>query len=176
MWGLILLFSVFISDLQPELVYISALVGWTVFSCFSIFEFFRGKITWQQSKESVMPSKNNFKPMFNHWGHSFMPCLTIISEKGWLRFDCDVYEQTSLACTFCFPISDHVMPSWEFSFCLFISYVYICTCIRRHLKKLFPRVASRGLKWENKTYKLKRSIVWHRLGNRGLYPRNCFFF
>ena len=24
--------------------------------------------------------------------------------------------------------------------------------------KLFPRVASRGLKWENKTYKLKRSI------------------
>ena len=105
-----------------------------------------------------------------------MPCLTIISEKGWLRFDCDVYEQTSLACTFCFPISDHVMPSWEFSFCLFISYVYICTCIRRHLKKLFPRVASRGLKWENKTYKLKRSIVWHRLGNRGLYPRNCFFF
>ena len=25
-------------------------------------------------------------------------------------------------------------------------------------KKLYPRVASRGLKWENKTYKLKRSI------------------
>ena len=25
-------------------------------------------------------------------------------------------------------------------------------------KKLFPRVASRGVKWENKTYKLKRSI------------------
>ena len=24
-------------------------------------------------------------------------------------------------------------------------------------KKLFPRVASRGLKWENKTYTLKRS-------------------
>ena len=24
---------------------------------------------------------------------------------------------------FCFPISDHEMPSWEFSFCFFISYV-----------------------------------------------------
>ena len=29
------------------------------------------------------------------------------------------------------------MPSWEFSFCffVFISYAYICTCIRRHLKE-----------------------------------------
>ena len=39
----------------------------------------------------------------------------------------------------------------------FSSYAYICTCISRHLKKLFSRLASRGLKWENKTYKLKRS-------------------
>ena len=28
-------------------------------------------------------------------------------------------------------------------------------------KGKFPRVASRGLKWENKTYKLKRSIGRH---------------
>ena len=52
-----------------------------------------------------------------------------------------------------FPISDHVMFSWEFSFCLFISYAYVCTCIW-----LFPRVASRGVRWESKTYKLERSI------------------
>ena len=48
-----------------------------------------------------------------------------------------------------FSISDHVMSSWEFAFNI---YAYIW-------KKLFPRVASRGLKWENKTYKLKRSIA-----------------
>ena len=38
-------------------------------------------------------------------------------------------EKTCLACMLCFPISDHVMPSWEFAFCFFISYAYICTCI-----------------------------------------------
>ena len=32
---------------------------------------------------------------------------------------------TSLACTFYFPISDHVMFPREFSFCFFISYAYI---------------------------------------------------
>ena len=48
----------------------------------------------------------------------------------------------------CFPISDYVMFSWEFSFCLFISYAYVCTCIW-----LFLRVAS--LVWK---YKLERSI------------------
>ena len=42
----------------------------------------------------------------------------------------------------------------------FISCAYICTCWDDIWKKLFPRVASRGLKWENKTYKLKRSIEW----------------
>ena len=52
-----------------------------------------------------------------------------------------------------FPISDHVMFSWEFSFCVFTSYACIAPCIR-----LFPRVASRGVKWENKTSKLKRFI------------------
>ena len=32
-------------------------------------------------------------------------------------------------------------------------------------KKLFPRVASRGLYWENEMYKLKRSIL---IGNDGV--------
>ena len=61
-----------------------------------------------------------------------------------------------------FPISDHVMLSCEFSFCYFQSYVYICTCIR-----LFPSVASRVLKWENKKYKLKKSIE-HRRSPKGV--------
>ena len=39
------------------------------------------------------------------------------------------------ACTFRFSISDHVMFPREFSFCFFISYSYISTCIRRHLKE-----------------------------------------
>ena len=30
------------------------------------------------------------------------------------------------------------MPSWEFAFCFFISYAYIYTCIRRHLKETIP--------------------------------------
>ena len=47
-------------------------------------------------------------------------------------------QLTSLACTFCFPISDNVMFSREFSFCVFISYAYIYTCIGRHLKETSP--------------------------------------
>ena len=71
---------------------------------------------------------------------------------------CEVMDL--FACTFCFPISEHELFSWAFSFCLFISYVYMCKCIRRHLKEspLFPGVASHDVKCENKTYKLKRSI------------------
>ena len=51
------------------------------------------------------------------------------------------------------------MVSWEFSFWFFMIYVYICTCIRIHLKEAIPvhAVASHGLKWENKTYKLFKS-------------------
>lgn len=52
--------------------------------------------------------------------------------------------------TVCFTISDHVMFWWEF----YISLAYICTCIR-----LFPRVASCGVKSGYKTYKLKRSCA-----------------
>ena len=42
---------------------------------------------------------------------------------------------TSLACTFCFLISDQVMFSREFSFCFLISYSYISTSLRPHLKE-----------------------------------------
>ena len=37
-----------------------------------------------------------------------------------------------------------------------------CTCIRRNVKEtvLWGVPLSRGLKWQNKTYKLKRSIVF----------------
>ena len=57
----------------------------------------------------------------------------------------------------CFTISDHVMFPWEFSFCLFISYAYMCTCISN--VKLFPRVASHSVKFENKMCKLKSPLL-----------------
>ena len=54
--------------------------------------------------------------------------------------NCERYAQkcaewTLLASTYCFPISDRVMFSWEFSFCL-LCYVYIFICIRWHLKEI----------------------------------------
>ena len=58
-----------------------------------------------------------------------------------------------LACMFCFPNSDHVMFFREFVSCFFMNYAYICMCMYLH------GVPSRGLKWENKTYRLKRSIT-----------------
>ena len=61
------------------------------------------------------------------------------------------------------------MFSWEFAFCLFINYAHIGTWMHMHktkfekknkqTKKQFSGVPSRGLKLENKTYKLKASIV-----------------
>ena len=52
------------------------------------------------------------------------------------------------------------MFSREFAFCLFINYAYIGTWMHVHKatfkKKQFSRVPSRDLKWENKTYKLKK--------------------
>ena len=56
---------------------------------------------------------------------------------------------------FCFPISDHVMPKWEFSFCFFISYADICTCIRRHLKETIP----------------SRSITWSEMGKQNIQAK-----
>ena len=61
-------------------------------------------------------------------------------------------------CMFYFPNSDHVMCSREFAFCLVISYARMCTCIWRHWMKQLSNETSRGLQWENKTCKLKRSI------------------
>ena len=61
-----------------------------------------------------------------------------------------------------FPNSGHLMFSREFTFRLFKNYAYICSWMHvqgRHLKEtvLWDNIAY-GLKWENKNFKLKRSI------------------
>ena len=61
---------------------------------------------------------------------------------------------------FCFPISDHEMPSWEFSFCFFISYEYICTCIRRHLKETIP----------------SSSIAWSEMGKQNVQAEKVYCY
>ena len=66
-----------------------------------------------------------------------------------------VAQWTSLACTFCFPISDHVMFPREFSFWFYISYACICTCRRRHLKETFP--------WSN--------ITWSEMGKQNVQAK-----
>ena len=64
---------------------------------------------------------------------------------------------------FCYPISDHVIFSREFYFCFVIKYAHKSTWMHMHRTK-FERNSSLGvpsscgLKWENKTSKLKRSI------------------
>ena len=64
---------------------------------------------------------------------------------------------------FCFPISDHVM-LLEGIVSLMSSYARANVRITNaENKRQIPMRASRGLKWENKTYKLKRSI------EQGLY-------
>ena len=55
------------------------------------------------------------------------------------------------------------MFSREFAIFLFVNYAYIGTWMhvrktKFEKKKHFSRVPSRGLKWENKTYKLKTSF------------------
>ena len=41
-------------------------------------------------------------------------------------------QWTFLACAFCFAISDHVILSWEFSFCFFMK---ICVHLHEHKTK-----------------------------------------
>ena len=71
-----------------------------------------------------------------------------------------VFNRPSYLCTFCFPISDHVMPWWEFSFCFFISYAYICTCIRRHLKETIP----------------SSSITWSEMRKQNIQAKEVYSF
>ena len=61
---------------------------------------------------------------------------------------------------FCFPISDQVMlPEGIVSFkCRFNARANV-RITNAENKRQIPMRASRGLKWENKTYKLKRSIT-----------------
>ena len=40
-----------------------------------------------------------------------------------------------------------------------VSYACMCAFIAQHLKGTVSEVTSHGLQWENKAYKLKRSIV-----------------
>ena len=54
---------------------------------------------------------------------------------------------------FCFPISDHMMFSWEFSFCFFITY-----CIWKHLKETIP----------------KRSIMWSEIGKQNVQAKRLY--
>ena len=70
------------------------------------------------------------------------------------------FEWTYLACTFCFPISDHVMFPREFSFCFYISYAYICKCRRRHLEGT--------VSWSN--------ITWSEMGKQNVQAKevHCF--
>ena len=84
-------------------------------------------------------------------------------------------EQTFLACTFCFPISDHVMHSWEFSFCFFFnSYVYICTCMRRHLKETIP---SSSITWsEMRKQNIQAKEVYRKVkrpNSRWIFVGHC---
>ena len=44
---------------------------------------------------------------------------------------------------FCFPNSDHVMFSMEFTICRFINYTYICRCMHIH-RLTFERNSSLG--------------------------------
>ena len=46
----------------------------------------------------------------------------------------------------------------EATFCPFINYAYICAYLKEIWKKQFSGITSRGIKWDNKPYKLKRPI------------------
>ena len=62
---------------------------------------------------------------------------------------------TSLACTFCFHDTDHVIASDEVSVCLFIIYEHTATRAENGIRnKQFPRASSRGLRRETQVYKL----------------------
>ena len=70
---------------------------------------------------------------------------------------------------FCFPISEHVRLLFQMS-----SYARanVRTTNEKHNRKI-PIRASRGVKWENKMYKLKRSNTFEQLGKKwrhGLHP------
>ena len=76
------------------------------------------------------------------------------------------------------------MFSREFAFFLFFNYAYIGTWMHMRKtkfekKKQFSGVPSRGLKWENKTYKLKTSFVntmksWQGLAHA--FHKTCLTF
>ena len=67
---------------------------------------------------------------------------------------------------FCFPISDRVMLYRGNGFGQMLSYARANVRMTNEKnQRQIPMGASRGLKWENKTYKLKRSIQIKRVSN-----------
>ena len=81
---------------------------------------------------------------------------------------------------FCFRNTHHVMFFREFAFCLFMYYAYIDSEVDARAwdeiwkKKVLWGIASRGLKWENKTYKLNMSLHSHIQGPKLCLPgRQC---
>ena len=69
-----------------------------------------------------------------------------------------------LACTFCFPITEHVMVPQRTEDCFFPTSSYsrasTCKCMHNKWKdkRQIPWRASRGLNWENKTHKLLKKV------------------
>ena len=61
--------------------------------------------------------------------------------------------------------SGHVMFFRQFALCPFITFAYICAYLKEIWKKQFSGVTSRGMKWVNKPYKLKRPFERLRVRN-----------
>ena len=57
-----------------------------------------------------------------------------------------------------FYLSDHVMPSWKFSFCFVNSYAHICTCIR-HLNESVP----------------SSSITWSEMRKQNIQAKEVYY-
>ena len=65
-------------------------------------------------------------------------------------------KQFSWLGCFVFPVKERSLGN--FSLCLFLNYAYMCTWIRQNLNETVLQLDFHDLHWENKTYKLQRSI------------------
>ena len=61
-----------------------------------------------------------------------------------------------MAGCFVFPVKGRSLGN--LSLCLFINYAYMCTWIRQNLNETVLQLDFLNFHWENKTYKLQRSI------------------
>ena len=108
---------------------------------------------------SFLPSSVMILSTFHSCFSSFelKQIVVVFNCPVWISFL--IIEYTFLACTFCFPNSDHVMFSRESAFCLFINYAYIGTWMHVH-------------KTKNKTDKLKR-LLWRYTSKRFFQSTAC---